>query len=261
MTEPVALHPFLQLMKHYCIDYTNSHDTSWLPRIMTDDYVVNICRQKLLRSESYQDSVERLFAEAPGLGLTVHQLYCNGDRLAMRFSEHACWRSKGDALTAWRGFSTYSWDGERLTSCWVEQDFYSRERQISSGEPRTPAAPALDPWMTPIVLEDPATLASAKEWLETFDLSKVARVEIDDSAEDPSWLLEVLPEAVHINDVFGAGSHVPFHIDLVGPLRRNPDATAKLAVCGVLTVAADGSIARIQAVSDRLTLAMRKLIA
>lgn len=260
MSRPIRLHPFLQLMKHYCVDYTNSHDTSWLPLIMTDDYAVNICRQKLLRSEGYQASVEKLFAEAPGLGLTVHQFYCNGDRLAMRFSEHACWRGRGDALSTWRGFSTYTWDGERLTSCWVEQDFHSRERQILSGEPYTPEAPAIDPWMSPIVPEDAAVLAAAKRWLETFDLASVPTVEIDDHAEDPSWRLEVTPETVRINDVFGVGRHVPFHLDLIGPLADTPTTTAKLAVCGVLTLAEDGSIARVQAVTDRLTLAMRKLI-
>lgn len=260
MSAAPGLHPFLQLMKRYCVDYTNSHDTSWIPQIMRDDYVVHICQQKLLRSEGYRASVEKLFADAPGLGLTVHQMYCNGDRLAMRFTEHACWRRKGDALTSWRGFSTYAWDGSRLTVCWVEQDFRSRQRQMETGVPHVPGAPAIDPWMTPIVPEDSAALSAAKSWLQSFDLSAVKRVEIDDNAEDLSWRLEVIPERVEINDLFSVGRHAPFHLDITGPLLRDPGERAKLAVCGVVTVADDGSVARVQAVTDRMTLAARKRI-
>lgn len=248
------LHPFLQLMRHYVIDYTNSHDTSWLPRIMTDDYIVNIGRRSLLRSGTYKLAVETLFDRAPGLGLTVHEFYCNGDRLAMRFSEHSAFLDQGGRLASWRGFSTYEWDKERLTICWVEQDFRSRALQLESGHPQPVSdVPGIDPWMTPIVPEDTNALSAGRKWLETFDLSSVDSVALDDSREDPNWQLEIIPQSVTINDVFSAGNKVPFHIQLSGPTRRDPGKEDTMNVCGVLTISANGKVERIEAVSDRMS--------
>ena len=247
------LHPFLSLMKTYVIDYTNSHDTSWIPKIMTEDYTVNICGYSLERSETYIQSVEGLFSTAPGLGLTVHQMYCNGDRLAMRFSEHAAFSDQGGKRATWRGYSTYTWDKNRLTKCWVEQDFYSRARQFERGQPHTPGAPAVDPWATAIAPEDGEALAVGRQWLEKFDLSQIAQINVDDNAETDGWRLEVQPDAVQINDVFSAGRHVPFHVTLSGPTAQDTRREARMAVCGVLTIAGDQSVDRIQAVTDRFT--------
>ena len=248
-----TLHPFLGLMKTYVIDYTNSHDTSWIPKIMTEDYTVNICGYSLERSETYLQSVEALFSNAPGLGLTVHQMYCNGNRLAMRFSEHAAFSDQGGKRATWRGFSTYTWDEDRLTKCWVEQDFHSRSQQFEKGDPHSPGVPAVDPWATAIVPEDDEALAAGRRWLEKFDLSQVERVDMDDNSEVDGWQLEVQPHSVQINDVFSVGRHVPFHVALAGPTVRDAGKDSTMAVCGVLTVGADGSVERIQAVSDRLT--------
>lgn len=248
------LHPFLQLMRHYVIDYTNSHDTSWLPKIMTDDYVVKIGRRSLLRSETYKLAVETLFERAPGLGLTVHEFYCNGDRLAMRFSEHAAFLGQDGKLASWRGFSTYDWDGERLTICWVEQDFYSRLNQLKSGKPLPVSAiPAIDPWFTPITPEDSQALSVGREWLKTFDLSSVANVDLDDSAQTPGWKLEITPNKVVINDVFSAGRKIPFHVELTGSTANDPGKEDTMNVCGVLTISDIGKVERIEAVSDRLS--------
>ncbi len=248
-----VLHPFLGLMKTYVVDYTNSHDTSWIPKIMTENYTVNICGVSLERSGTYLQSVEGIFSSAPGLGLTVHQMYCNGDRLAMRFSEHAAFSDQGGKTATWRGFSTYSWDENRLTKCWVEQDFYSRGQQFDRGHPHTPGAPAVDPWSTTIVAEDAEALAEGRRWLEKFDLSELAQIDMDDNAETDGWQLEVLPHSVRINDVFSVGHYVPFHVALRGPMTRNTETNGTLAVCGVLTIGKNKKVERIQAVTDRFT--------
>ena len=36
------MHPFVALMRRYCIDYTNTHDQSVCDSIMEPDYVVHI---------------------------------------------------------------------------------------------------------------------------------------------------------------------------------------------------------------------------
>ena len=100
------------------------------------------------RDESYSPAVTQVFAEYPGLGLAVHELVLNGDRLCMRFSEHAAAADHDDRLTAWRGIGLYRWNGRRLIENWVEQDYASRDRQLATGEPNPLDRPHLDPWVT-----------------------------------------------------------------------------------------------------------------
>ena len=59
------MHPFVGLMRRYCIDYTNSHDQSLYDELMEPDYVVHINGMDLGRSTTYARSVEKLFAMAP----------------------------------------------------------------------------------------------------------------------------------------------------------------------------------------------------
>ncbi len=63
------MHPFVALMKKYCIDYTNSHDQSLYDEIMEPDYVVNINGMQLVRSTTYADVGRRsCSACVPGSG-------------------------------------------------------------------------------------------------------------------------------------------------------------------------------------------------
>ena len=47
------MHPFVALMRTYCIDYTNSHDQSLYDEIMEPDYVVHISGFDLRRLERH----------------------------------------------------------------------------------------------------------------------------------------------------------------------------------------------------------------
>jgi hypothetical protein len=108
------MHPFVALMRRYCIDYTNSHDLTVCDDIMEPDYVVHISGFDLTRDESYRPAVHQLFGEAPGLGLVVHEFITNGDRLCMRFSEHAALPSEhGTRLACWAGIGLYRWNSSR----------------------------------------------------------------------------------------------------------------------------------------------------
>lgn len=79
---------FVALMRRYCIDYTNSHNQSICDEIMHPDYVVHIAGMVLPRDAAYKPAVRQVFDRFPGLELEVHEFVTNGDRLAMRFSEH-----------------------------------------------------------------------------------------------------------------------------------------------------------------------------
>src|SRR3546814_11220586 len=83
------MHPFVALMRRYCIDYTNSHDQSIYPEIFVDGSTVNINGVALERDTAYGPLVAQLFAAAPGLGLTVHALVLTPARLSLTFLPHA----------------------------------------------------------------------------------------------------------------------------------------------------------------------------
>ena len=261
MTPVPPMHPFVALMRRYAIDYTNSHDQSIYPEIFVDDYTVNIGGVALVRDESYGPAVSALYEQAPGLGLVVHELVLNGDRLAMRFSEHAAMPRKDGSLglTCWRGIGLYAWDGERLTSNWVEQDFLSRRRQLASGEPDALEPPHLDPWMTtqPVAADLDAE-AVGRTLVAEGRLHDAASAFVDDLV-DPTDPLVVEPAEVVVDDCFSAGRRVAVHATFRGPYRGGipgvPDEAvgrpASLAVVALVDVAEDGTAREVRAVTDR----------
>lgn len=255
------MHPFVRLMRRYAIDYTNSHDQSIYPELFVDDYTVNIGGVALVRDESYGPAVKWLYDKAPGLGLVVHELVLNGDRLCMRFSEHAAMPTAGGgrALTCWRGIGMYAWDGERLVSNWVEQDFLSRRRQISAGVPDALEPPHLDPWITTVpVAPDASAEAVGRAAVTEGRLHEAASAHID-GAVGGAGPLVVEPADVVVNDCFAAGRRVAVHATYRGPYlggvsgvddaRIGSEAT--LQVVALVEVSGDGRLSEARVVTDR----------
>jgi predicted ester cyclase len=253
--------PFVALMRRYCIDYTNSHDQTVCDEIMDDGYVVHISGFDLARDAAYKPAVKIVFERFPGLGLVVHELVTNGDKLAMRFSEHGAAPGHGGRLAVWAGIGVYSWDGRRLRENWVEQDFLAQERQLSGEEP----APALepphcDPWVsTRAEPSDPEAMETARAWLAKGDLRAAPEVVIDSSwyrALEPS---PVEVESVAVNDLFSAGDRVAFHVSYHGRYRGGIPGVADplrgeemtLRCVGIARVAG-GAVREVRAVTDRL---------
>jgi hypothetical protein len=261
VTTPARMHPFVALMRRYAIDYTNSHDQSIYPELFVEGYTVNISGVALVRDEGYGAAVRALYEAAPGLGLVVHELVLDGDRLCMRFSEHAAMpRPDGSrALTCWRGIGMYAWDGERLVSNWVEQDFLSRRRQLASGRPDALEPPHLDPWMTTVpVAPDPGAEAIGRALVEEGRLHEATSSLVDDLVDPPEPLV-VEPAEVVVDDCFSAGRRVAVHATCRGPYRGGlpgvPDDAlgrdASLAVVAMLDVGDDGTVREARAVTDR----------
>jgi hypothetical protein len=260
------VHPFVALMRTYCIDYTNSHDQTLYDEIMEPDYVVHINGMELVRSSSYSDSVSTLFDVAPGLGLVVHDLVLNGDRLCMSFSEHGAFPGKdGPRLACWRGIGLYKWNGRRLTENHVEQDYRSMRIQLGSGEPHPLTPPHLDPWVTTQpVPADPAAEDVVRSWLGRGDLADADTIEIDDGRTGAAYEPLVDVERVVVDDLFSAGSTVPFHATLQGTYRgglgkrydRYVGTSTVLATAGIARVA-DGRVAHVDAVTTRQLLVDR----
>jgi predicted ester cyclase len=246
--------PFVALMRAYCIDYTNSHDLSVCDSIMEPDYVVRICGMALERDTAYKPSVEAVFRRFPALGLVVHELVTNGDRLVMRFSEHAA--TATGALACWAGVGLYDWNGSRLTGCRVEQDFWSQRRQLDTEVPDPLEPPHVDPWVTTTSRPpDPAAEALVRAWLGAGDLASAAGGRIDEgSPADHRPVVAV--EDVEMLDVFSAGNRVAFHATMrgryVGGLQGvdTVGQAAAIDVAGLATVEGD-RVVDLHAVTDR----------
>lgn len=255
------MHPFVSLMRKYCIDYTNSHDQSIYDEIMRPDYVVHSFGRDLQLTSHYARGVEQLFELAPGLGLVVHELVLNGDRLAMHFSEHASMPSgERRALTCWRGIGLYTWDGDRLVENWVEQDYHAMMRQIRTGRPDTLTAPHIDPWMaTEVTPADRAAVDVVRTWLDRGDLADASAIEIDDTRDGFHYGPVLDVTGVVVDDIFSAGSTVPFHVTLHGTYRgglgddhdTHLGQPTAMGVSGIARLDGD-TIARVDAVTCRV---------
>lgn len=260
--EQREMHPFVALMRRYCIDYTNSHDQSVCDDIMDPGYVVHISGFDLLRDESYRPAVADIFRRAPGLGLVVHEFVVNDDRLCMRFSEHAAMPSDdGPRLACWAGIGLYRWNGQQLLENWVEQDYLSMHRQLTTGQPDPLEPPHLDPWVaTEAVTADEAAGKTVQAWLEAGNLGDARRVLIDDTSDGAEWTPAVDISDVVIDDLFSAGPRVAFHITASGTYRGGIDQVpdthvgdaVTLHVSGIADVANDASVDTIRAVTTRM---------
>jgi predicted ester cyclase len=249
------IEPFVALMRRYVIDYTNAHDLTVCDSIMEPGYVVHICGMSLARDAAYKPAVAQIFDQFPGLCLAVHEVVTNGERLAMRFSEHAA--DEAGRRCCWAGIALYRWNGSKLTECRVEQDFLSRQRQLSRGAADPLEPPHLDPWTTTrAVASDPAAERAVRGWLAARRLDAPAG-RIDDVAV--ARFREVVePTRVEVLDLFSAGSRVAFHAAAIGRYRGGlPDAEdcrgreAELRMTGIAEVDA-GAVGAVNIVTDRL---------
>jgi predicted ester cyclase len=254
------MEPFVALMRTYCIDYTNSHDLSVCDSIMDPGYVVHIAGMSLPRDEAYKPAVETVFERFPNLGLVVHDLVTNGDRLVMRFSEHAA--QPDGTLACWAGIGLYDWNGSRLTVCRVEQDFWSQQRQLQSGRPDALEAPHLDTWTTThAAASDAAVEEAGRRWLAAADFTAAPSGRVDEGA--PAAHVPVVDATkVEVHDLFSAGDRVAFHASVhgayVGGLTGVDPAEQQthIDVAGLLTVNG-GSVVHAALVTDRFGTWMR----
>ena len=240
------MEPFVALMRRYTIDYTNSHDLAVCDEIMEPGYVVHISGLSLVRDTTYKPAVEMVFGRFPGLGLAIHEILTNGDRLAMRFSEHAA--TEQGALACWAGIALYRWNGAKLLEC----------------RPDALEPPHLDPWTTTRGLAaDRDAERVVGDWLRVGELGRTAAGRIDDT--DVAKFAPILEatERVDIHDLFSAGPRVAFHASIVGRYRggfadadEHGGKAARLDLAGIAMVAA-GEVAEVRIVTDRLGTASR----
>jgi len=200
------------LLRDYAYAYTASHDFDVCSRLMVEDYVLRMGAFEIRgRDEAYKPATQKQYRQYPGLGFTVHHFMTNGDRAALCFSEHGKSILTG-ALTSWRGISMYRWNGERLTECRVEQDYFSRRRQSENAVSHPVPAPGTDPWVDSFAEASPGTEAAVRAWLERGDLFTSDDVEFDDESEAGRERVRLEQLTIDILDLFSCGEQAAFHI-------------------------------------------------
>jgi hypothetical protein len=210
---------FVRLMKLYSIDYTASHDQSVTQQIMEPDYILRMGPHCVAgRDDQYYAATRKQLDQFPGLGFTVHELWTSGERLVMRFSEHGASRRHEGRKSAWGGIGLYAWNGRRLVSNSVEQDYYSRARQLKTGRCHSVEPPAIAPWDTVAVSPDPVAEKIARDWLLSGALATSSNVLCDDAWVGVDTGVIVEQSGLVINDLFSCGPVVAFHVAQQGKL-------------------------------------------
>jgi hypothetical protein len=228
---------------------------------MHPDYVVHISQMDLPRDAAYKPAVTHVFGRFPGLGLQVHELITNGDRLAMRFSEHGMAPAEGHRCAAWGGIGLYKWNGEQLVENYVEQDFFAQHAQLSGAVPAAPLeAPHLDPWVgTRAEPPSPEAESVVRDWLARRDLRDAPQLVIDSSWYEALAPSPIEVEKVVVNDLFSAGDRVAFHVSQTGRYRGGLPGVADARLgdlarldCAGLARVVDGRVGAVRAITDRM---------
>jgi len=255
---------FIGLMRRYVQDYTNCGNQDVTRDLMEPDYILFMGDHVVQgRDESYHAATAKQMRQFPGLGLTVHEIATTGERLAMRFSEHGASRDHEGKCSAWSGIALYKWNGTKLTSCWVEQDYWSRRTQLAEGRSNRVQGPAIAPWDTVPVPENPEAEARVRDWLASGSLAVTQGVLLDDQWEAGPLAPLIEQEAVEINDLFSCGNLVAFHAVQKGRylpgdgLPSVADAgPAYLHLAGMVNVSDAGAIAG-NVIRNRIDLSRR----
>jgi hypothetical protein len=252
----VTIHPMATLMRRFAVDWLDRADEAVTEEIMAPGYTVRIGGVVLEGRAAYTPATSGQLAQFPGLMITVHDvLYADGDRAALRFTEHGA-SAKGGAA-AWRGIGLFRAEGGMLVDNVVEEDYLARRRQLTTGAADPVDPPMVAPWTAPVGAADPAAEKVVREWLEVGGpASADGAVTCDDGAADR--LLDV--SGCEVGNLFSAGGRVAFHAVLRGAYVGGlPDVDAAvgreaaLSVVGLVSVGADGVVGG-HVVRDRLGL-------
>lgn len=246
------MHPLVALMRRFAVDWLDRADPAVCAEIMDPDYTVLIGGQTLAgRDDTYVPATLGQLDRFPGLLLTVHELITDGERVALRFTEHGPSTADGGQPAAWTGIGLFSWDGARLTRNVTEEDYHSRRRQLAEGRCDAIEPPAPAPWAERPVPPDPAAEAAVRAWLDTGDL---APTRLDDGEQAPP-LLDVAH--VEVDALFSAGRRVAFHAVQDGHYRGGLPGTeaatgsaARMGLAGLVTLDEAGGV-RGRVVRDR----------
>jgi hypothetical protein len=251
------MEPLVALMRRWVVDFFISHDTDVCREIMEPEYALRIGDHIIAgRDEQYVPAIHKQLDQFPGLGMTVHRLLPCGDRIALHFSEHGASGGAGGRVACWSGISLYHGNGERLTGCAAEEDYFARRRQLTTGlaDPIDPPAPA--PWDSVSRPPDPQAEEVVRRWLEQPWPPTSKGVICDDEHLGVVPPLAFDVTTIEVNELFSSGPDVAFHVKqtghYVGGLPDIPSGrrAGVLFTAGIVTVT-DGVVRSGRIIRDR----------
>ncbi|MDB5422972.1 MAG: hypothetical protein JWQ29_388, partial [Phenylobacterium sp.] len=251
--------PMIAAFRRYVTDYVNRHDFSVIAEFMTDDYTLSSSGVDVAgRDGTYRSAVARQLEQFPGLVFTPHELVHVGDRLAIRFTEHGASNRHEGRAAAWPSIAIYQLRDGRLSHCAIEQDYFSRRRQLEGGAPVTVDAPAIAPWDTPESAPNPAAEAFVRDWLGSGAFLNTAGVQVDDSHATGTIERIVEGGAVEILESLSGGDRVAFHAvqtglladDFATDLSPAAGQPVRIHMSGLVTVAG-GQVTAGNVIRDR----------
>lgn len=202
------MHPLVALMRRFTVDWLGRADPSVCAEIMDPAYSILVGGHTLDgRDDAYIPGTMAQLGRLPGLLLSVQDLVLDGDRVAMRFTEHGPSQADGGQPAAWTGIGLFTWNGERLTRNVTEEDYHSRRRQLAERASDPVESPAPAPWAAQPQPADAGAEAAVREWLAAGDLTSAV---LDDgwTGRPTPPLLDVT--RVEVGELFSAGGRVAF---------------------------------------------------
>jgi SnoaL-like domain len=245
-----AAHPLIGLVRRFALDWLGRADPGVCAEIMHPDYSIHIGGHTLEgREDAYVRGTLAQLRRFPGLLLTAHELFTDGECVALRFTEHG--PSAADDMTpaAWTGIGLFWWNGSVLTRNVTEEDYHSRRRQLAERVSDPVDHPAPAPWAVTPRAPDPVAEKAVREWLGAGDLGHGGTVLLDDGwAGHPTpALLDVT--GTEVRELFSAGERVGFRVTQSGNYRGGLPGTegregraSSFSAVGMVAVGANGGI-------------------
>ncbi|MGE3619876.1 MAG: nuclear transport factor 2 family protein [Acidimicrobiia bacterium] len=253
--------PLANLLWRYCTQYVNAHDFDACDDVIVPDYRLLRGDAELVgRDGGYKPEAQRECRNTPDLELLVRRVVTDGERIAMHFVEHGASVRHERRGSTWDGVGLYRWDGERLTECRVEEDYYSRREQLAGGEPNPLGALAPAPWAVDAVPADPGAVDAVRRWVAGDPLAPGGPVALDDVAHRGHRQPRLVDGEVVAFDAFAAGGAVAVWARFEGEYRGGlPGVDDEVArgrrvvdsLSGIVDVA-DGEVRGGAAVTDRI---------
>ena len=216
-------HPGVKLARRWVVDYFNAHNEAAAREFIAPDYALEIGDHVFDgRDTRWLPAVAQQFAQFPGMGMTVHQVIAGSgdkaDRVALWFSEHGAAGGAGGPVAVWSGVGIYRAQGDRLVGCCAQEDYFTRSRQLRSGQTDPLDSPCPAPWDTVALGADHAAEAVVAAWLQGSWPRAESAVRVDDEHLTGQVLtFEVV--STELVDVFSSGPHVAFHARQQGRYR------------------------------------------
>ena len=256
----------LALTRRWAVNWLSGQDSSQLVDLLADDYELRIGSLALHGRPSYADAVLGQFAQFPGLGLTVHDVITDGERVAVRFTEHGASSAHGGRVSAWGGIALHRVVDGRISSTFAEEDYAARRRQLAAGVVDGVEPPHPSPWDVTPEGPDEHVEETVRQWLHEQWLHEQwldgqleaaggpvavgGGVLIDDQIHGQPVDRIISPEALVVDELFSAGRRAAFHVTQTG--RGVLDAAVvRLGIAGMVSVEA-GAVVDGRLVRDRL---------